>query len=87
MATNYQPSDGTFGPHATCETAAPPASKSYGESVDKVLASYPGYMIFDQHDVVCGKKKALVLVLVSLDGSKPSRLHAIDLTSFLKPLP
>lgn len=81
--SNYQPSDGTFGSHATCETADAPASKGYKESVDKALANYPGYIIFDQYDVTCGEKKALILVLVSWDGSKPSLLHAIDLTSFL----
>lgn len=79
-SATYQPHDGNFGPHATCETAAKPTGKTYNESVNNVLASYPGYMIFDQHDVVCGKKKALVLVLISRDGSKPSRLHAIDTT-------
>ena len=77
---SYQPSDGTFGPHSTCETATPPVGKNYKDAVDRVLASYPGYTIFDQHNVVCGKKKALVLVLISRDGSKPSRLHAIDTT-------
>ena len=77
---NYQPYDGTFGSNSTCETAAKPTGKTYNESINIVLASYPGYMIFDQHPTSCGKKTALVLVLISRDGSKPSRLHAIDTT-------
>lgn len=75
----YEPGNGNFGPNSTCQTATKPTSKSYSENLRAVMARYPGYSILDEHRVSCGAKDAMILVLISTDGSKPSRLHAIEL--------
>lgn len=79
-ASEFIASDGNFGPHATCETSAKATGKTYNESLNQVLSQYPGYTVLDQHSVNCGDKRAVVLVLVTMNGALPAKIHAIDFT-------
>lgn len=77
-ASEFVASDGNFGPHATCETATKATSNNYDQTLRQVLSQYPGYTVLDQHSVDCGGKQGLVLVLVTMNGSLPAKIHTIE---------
>lgn len=68
-------------PHATCETAMSRPFADYAATVAAVESAYPRHILFSETTVQCGKRRAMMFLMIDPTHALPARIVAVDVES------